>query len=121
MTEDLSYYTPERIDTILRNWPRYQSQAEGCRSSAPDALRPARGKRSDQLASADTVADIEVAIVMTLPRWSLAWQTVDHVQRCFSLTQVASTLHIRKEDVLHAYDEATKSLAIYLGWEEETV
>lgn len=119
MSDEPSYYSPTRIDHILREWPRYQSDAEGCRTSVPDAHRHGKGQRHDALRAADIVADIERAIAICLRQWSLEWNAVDHVQRGYSLSQVAATLRLRKDDVLHAYDAATTRMAGYLGWVEE--
>lgn len=118
MTEPTAdtYYTPERIDRILREWPRYESQAENCRSTLPDALRPAHGNRADPLVWADVRADVERAMVMSLRQWSLEWNTVDHVRRGYSLNTVATTLRLRKADVLAAYERACLQMATYLGW-----
>lgn len=114
-----SYYTPERINTILRNWPRYQSQAEGCRSTAPDALRPAKGKRGDQLAGADVVADVEKALVSVLVQWGIEYTVVVSVMRGYSLTRIAGCYQIGKGRVVEAYDAGCVKMASYLGWVDD--
>ena len=119
MTEEPSYYTPERINTILRNWPRYQSQAEGCRSTAPDALRPAKGRRGDQLSGADIRADIERAMVAVLPYHSLEWRVVVHIMQGASLARMQAPLGVRDAAISGAYDDACQRMAVFLGWEEE--
>lgn len=112
------YYTPERVDRILRNWPRYQAAAEGLRSSLPDSLRPARGKRSDRLGGADIVADVERALALAVRPHTLEYAVLIFVMRGNSLTQIAFYVTRRKREVLEAYDGGVRALANALGWRE---
>lgn len=117
--DDQHAYTPESIDRTLRQWPRYQSLAEGVGSSVPDAHRHGKGTRYDPLQHADRCADIEMAIVMTLKLWSIEWCAVDYVRRGHSLTQIAAALHVRTADLREAYDAGCDRMARYLGWVPE--
>jgi len=64
MTAD--YYSPARIDRLLRAWPQLVAQAEGLHSPTLDAFRPARGKPTDPMAAADVVADLTCALAATV-------------------------------------------------------
>lgn len=115
-----TYYTPEQIDRILRAWPRYQSAAEGCRSSLPDALRPSQGRHGDPLAAADTVADIERAMIAVVVYYSLEWRVVVHIMQGSSLARMQAPLGVRDAAISAAYDVACRRMALFLGWVEAT-
>lgn len=112
-----TYYTPERIDAILRQWPAFVSRSEGMRSTQPDALRPAKGRRGDALRSADTCADVSKAMVLALSVGGLEWRTVELRRLGWTFGQMAASLHLGKQTVYEAYQLALIKMAVCLGWE----
>jgi hypothetical protein len=146
-----SYYTPERVTYWLLRWDELLSLAEtpktsrhlrspGCRPGAScsygalTGIRDIRGGRSDQLAYADIVSDIERAHA-SLGFGSLRWRVVDCRMRrlgtphpadtrlgpgegSVALRDIARSLRMRYETVKDAYDGATRSMAEHLGWSE---
>lgn len=121
MSEPDSYYTPERIDRILRDWPAYESRAEHVASSWPDAHRPARGGgKSDTLVSADVCADIASAMVASLEVGSIEWKTIEYRRQGWTFGRMGSELHMAKQSAWERYQAALVKMATALGWREET-
>lgn len=73
-----AFYSPSRLDAILRRWPEYLALAEtprtarhlqttecqpghACSYGSPVGIRDAKGHHHDQLRYADIVADVEAA------------------------------------------------------------
>ncbi len=117
-----SYYTPERIDQILRQWPAYESRAEGYRSPMPDALRPSKGPVLSGSVTSAICADISQAMVSALEVGSVGWRTVT-LRRCgWSFGMMGRDLHMAKQSAWEQYQKSISMMARVLGWiEEDTV
>lgn len=131
--EEPCYYTPERIDRWLREWPLLQSLAETPRSSrhylthehgthkgpcTEDAHFEQRGNayHGDDLDYADIQADIERAWIHLRGRWSIYFQVVEWRMRGKTLAEIAEGFCIRKEVACQAYACAKAEMARHLGW-----
>lgn len=129
MTAQEPYYTADRLDGWLRDWPLLVSLAETPRSSTHH-LRPGhadhdgpcldspRSGRGGGLPRggcwADVVADIEVAILQLRP-YGLQWGVVDLRRRTgASLGEIARGMRVRKAVVCEAYRAALEAMAAHL-------
>lgn len=119
MTEMDSFYSPERIDQILRQWPAYESRAQGYRSPHPDALRPSKGPVVSGNVTAAICADIAQAMVTCLAIGGQEWRTVELRRVGYTFGQIAATLHVGKQTAHEAYWVAVGRMALFLGWVEE--
>lgn len=89
-----TYYSPARLDGILRRWPEWLALAEtprsarhlndpacqpgrACSYGAPVGIRDSKGHHHDQLRGADVVADVERAWG-SLRYGSLEWQVINY-------------------------------------------
>ena len=131
------YYTVERIDHWLRNWPLLVSLAETPRSSrhyltmehrlrrgpCPEEQRvgQAGGYHGDPLQYADILADIEQAWVHLKggQRWSAEFAVVEYTMQRRSWSELAAAWRVGKEVVAAAYERALVMMAEYLGWKGE--
>lgn len=122
-----SYYTPDRIDWLLRNFAAVRAYAETPRTARQllDPYRPGptptnprsarqRGHHADPMRGADLVADIERAhqgLPAGLGRDVVYWR-----QWGYSLGAIAEGLHHSKRDVVAANQGALRCMAVTLGW-----
>lgn len=118
MPEDAPYYTPARLDSLLRDWPALTSEAES--PSAPQYVssgaQPAKGGFKDRKRAAVIVADVERSMLV-LRVWSLEWNLIDHVRRGYSFDRICEALHIGKQTAHSGYWLAVERMAVALGWE----
>ena len=118
MTEPC-YYTPERIDQILRQWPAYESRAEGYRSPLPDALRPSKGPVLSGSVTSAICADLGRAMVQALLIGSLEWRTVEYRRLGYTFGMMARDLHLGKQTAHNSYWSGVERMAVCLGWVAE--
>lgn len=113
------FYSPEKIDQVLRSWPAYVSQAENIHSTLPEALRPSKGRAGDSLRHADILADLTRAVLATVEVDSLEWRLIEGRTRCLSFGMMAVQLRIPKTTIYRHYEAAVLRIALFLGWQEE--
>lgn len=112
------WYTPERIDRILKEWPAYESQAQGYRASLPDALRPSHGPVVSGNVGACVLADVARAMLAVVEVDSLEWRVLEGRTRCLTFRAIADQLRIPKSTAHETYQRTVLRMAIFLGWEE---
>jgi hypothetical protein len=119
LDEAEQYYSPERIDAILKAWPAYESRAQGYRSTLPDALRPSRGPVISGNVTAAICADILQALVACCDVGGVEWRTVQYRRQGWTFGQMAHDLHVGKQTAHAAYWAAITRMAMGLGWVPE--
>lgn len=119
VTDIETYYSPERIDQILRQWPAFTSRAENLHSTLPEALRPTKGRTSDPLRSADTCADIAQAMVACLSVGGAGWRAVEARRWGWTFGMMAIRYHVTKQSIHESYWLALKQMAAFLGWVDD--
>ncbi len=118
LAEIETYYDPQRIDSILKNWPAFVSRSEGMRSTQPEALRPAKGRRGDALRSADVTADVSQAMVACLSVGGAGWRAVEARRWGWTFGMIAVRYHVTKQSIHESYWLAITQMAAFLGWVE---
>jgi hypothetical protein len=114
-----SFYSPSRIDSILKSWPAYESRAQGYRSPHPDALRPSKGPVVSGNVTAAICADITQAMVACLSVGGIEWRTVEYRRLGWTFGMMGHELHMTKQSAHERYWLAITQMAVCLGWVEE--
>lgn len=122
------YYTPSRIDWLLRNWGNLEALAEspstayGLTYKEPTPATPNVGARQagfsgDKLGWACVRADVEKAWRTLLGD---SFMVVQYVMFGYTLSGIAEGKRWGKQRVVDAYHEGRDRMAASLGWEPPT-
>lgn len=113
------YWTPERVDSVVRRYAELQARAESPSLPVIEAsgYQPPKGKKSDRHFASVLIADIDKARLVLRP-YGAQWLIVDYRCRGFTFEQIGGSLQRSKQSVWEQYQKAIIRMAEALGWRE---
>lgn len=119
MAEPETYWTPERVDQMVRRYQELSARAES--PSAPSyqatGYQPAKGPKLDHHRITVIIADLDKAMLV-LRAYGAQWTITDYRKRGFTFEQIGGALSLSKQTCWEHYQKATVRMAEALGWRE---